>query len=176
MFLCIHWNILFPLFPIWKPSLFHSSHSEILGMQIYVVFQYLFSIFSTLIQSVLGLSFKLNCVFKSLSVLSDSDWFQWLQELVFHPGYPSQTASVHAMGSGWFCSWSFNFLFLFWARCFQKWQIWQNGDTFNLLVPMPSGRTCCISGGNSDSWNPEESERGLNYRWAAIWLPQKSKI
>lgn len=55
-------------------------------MQIYLAFQYLFSISSTLIKSVLGLSFKLYCVFKSLSVLSDSDQFQWLQELVFHPG------------------------------------------------------------------------------------------
>lgn len=41
----------------------------------------------------------------------------------------------------WSLALSIHLLFLFWVCCCQKWQIWQNGDTFNLLVPMTSGRT-----------------------------------
>lgn len=74
----------------------------------------------------------------SLALTSSHDFGNWY----FTQRYsPSQPVSVHVMDSGWLCTWSFRFLFLFWVCCCQKWQIWQNGDIFNLLVAMPSGRT-----------------------------------
>lgn len=76
---------------------------------------------------------------------------------------------------GWLCIWTFHFLFLFWVCCCQKWQIWQNGDTFNLLVPMPSDRSYYIFWGDLESRNPEQNERGLNYRWESVWLLHNPK-
>lgn len=87
----------------------------------------------------------------------------------------SLPASLHAMVFGWLCTWTFHFLFLFWVCCCQKWQIRQNGDTFNLLVPMPSDKLHCIFWGDLESRNPEQSERGLNCRWESVWLLHSPK-
>lgn len=121
------------------------------------------------------LVFCILTLYLRVALLSDSGWFYWLWELVFHSAVLVVPTNLCVL---WALAASVLYPLISYSDfcCCQKWQIWQNVTIWHFWF-IGTHALRLDTQYLWENWgfrNSETSKRALNYRWKAIWLLHRS--